>query len=120
MARCGLPRSWLRISCAGCIISLIVLLSICVPEAWADGFRNPFHDAAAIGQGNASAGFYNPAGMTQFHGVLIDGGAQFVNINTKFTSPTGAATTNTTPIIGLLHWAKSSSLPTSKTWASPR
>jgi hypothetical protein len=20
---------------------------------WADGFRNPFHDAAAIGQGNA-------------------------------------------------------------------
>ncbi|MDF0675557.1 MAG: hypothetical protein P0120_14640 [Nitrospira sp.] len=38
----------------------------------ADGFRNPFHDAAAIAQGNAfaaqadnaSAVFYNPAAMT--------------------------------------------------------
>jgi len=64
--------------------------------AFADGFRNPFHDAAAIGQGNAfaaqadnaSAVFYNPAGMTQLSGVHVAGGAQFVSVNTKFTSPT--------------------------------
>lgn len=77
--------------------------------ALADGFRNPFHDAAAIGQGNAfaaqadnaSAVFYNPAGMTQLRGVHTAAGAQFVNINTTFTGSTGATTTNTTPTIGL-------------------
>ncbi len=89
-----------------CWLTLIVPL---VDLAYADGFRNPFHDAAAIGQGNAfaaqadnaSAVFYNPAGMTQLHGVQTAGGAQFVSINTKFTSPTGVTTTNTTPTIGL-------------------
>ncbi len=77
--------------------------------AFADGFRNPFHDAAAIGQGNAfaaqadnaSAVFYNPAGMTQLSGVHVAGGAQFVSVNTKFTSATGTTTTNTAPTIGL-------------------
>lgn len=76
---------------------------------YADGFRNPFHDAAAIGQGNAfaaqadnaSAVFYNPAGMTQLHGIQTAGGVQFVNIDTKFTSPTGATTTNSGSVIGL-------------------
>jgi long-chain fatty acid transport protein len=53
---------------------LFVLFSIwLLPNvALADGFRNPFQSAAAIGQGtafaaqadDASAVFYNPAGMT--------------------------------------------------------
>ena len=80
-----------------------------VELAHADGFRNPFQDSAAIGQGNAfaaqadnaSAVFYNPAGMTQLHGVQTAGGAQFVNINTKFTSQTGATTMNSGSVVGL-------------------
>lgn len=63
----------------------------------ADGIRNPFQGAAAIAQGNAFAAqaddptavFYNPAGMTQLHGVQHTAGVQFLNVNTHFTSPTG-------------------------------
>ena len=86
------------------------LCSITATFAHADGFRNPFHDSAAMGQGNAfaaqadnaSAVFYNPAGMTQLSGVHLDGGAQFVSVNTKFTSPTGATVRNDHPFpIGL-------------------
>jgi long-chain fatty acid transport protein len=69
---------------------------------WADGFRNPFHDAAAIGQGNAfraqadnpSALFYNPAGMTQLPGIQHSFGVQLVSPNTTFTSPEGMTVTN--------------------------
>lgn len=79
------------------------------PPACADGFRNPFHDAAAIAQGNAfaaqadnaSAVFYNPAAMTQLHGLHTSGGMQFVSINTKFTSPAGTTVTNSSPTVGL-------------------
>lgn len=75
----------------------------------ADGFRNPFHDAAAIAQGNAfaaqadnaSAVFYNPAGMTRLHGLQTAGGVQFVSINTKFTGLTGVTTSNSSPTVGL-------------------
>jgi len=75
----------------------------------ADGFRNAFHDAAAIAQGNAftaqadnaSAVFYNPAGMAQLRGIHHAGGIQFVNINTTFTSQTGTTITNSGPTIGL-------------------
>ena len=90
--------------------SLAIILISSPNLASADGFRNPFHDAAAIGQGNAfaaqadnaSAVFYNPAGMTQLHGVQFAGGAQFVSVNTKFTSPTGVTTQNDKPFpIGL-------------------
>lgn len=78
-------------------------------SALADGFRNPFHDAAAIGQGNAfaaqadnaSAVFYNPAGMTQLPGLQTAGGLQFVSINTTYISSTGGTTKNSAPVIGL-------------------
>ena len=90
------------------LCGLIVSLHSTQP-AYADGFRNPFHDSAAIAQGNAfaaqadntSAVFYNPAGMTQLRGIQTAGGAQFVSVNTKFTSPTGASTTNSGSVIGL-------------------
>jgi len=76
----------------------------------ADGIRNPFQGAAAIAQGNAFAAqaddptavFYNPAGMTQLHGVQQTAGVQFVSVNTHFTSPTGVTTRNEQPFpIGL-------------------
>ena len=100
-----------RISRALQLSLLLVTLCLLTPsKASADGFRNPFHDAAAIGQGNAfaaqadnaSAVFYNPAGMTQLSGVQLAGGAQFVSLNTRFASPTGASVRNEHPFpIGL-------------------
>jgi long-chain fatty acid transport protein len=69
---------------------------------YADGFRNPFHGSAAIAQGNAfvaqaddpSAIHYNPAGMTQLHGLQNAFGVQFVNIDTRFKNPDGVGTSN--------------------------
>ncbi|NGZ95686.1 MAG: long-chain fatty acid transporter [Nitrospira sp. WS110] len=94
------------------ILTVLIWASVSVwlaPPAIADGFRNPFHDAAAIAQGNAfaaqadnaSAVFYNPAGMTQLHGLHTAGGMQFVSINTQFSSPTGTTVTNSSPTVGL-------------------
>lgn len=58
---------------------LFVLFSIWLfaSIALADGSRNPFQTAASISQGtafaaqdgDASAVFYNPAGMTQVHDI---------------------------------------------------
>jgi long-chain fatty acid transport protein len=76
----------------------------------AEGIRNPFQGAAAIAQGNAFAAqaddptavFYNPAGMTQLHGVQHTAGVQFASVLTHFTSPTGVSTRNEQPFpIGL-------------------
>ena len=68
----------------------------------AGGFRNPYQTAAANAQGNAfaaqaddaSAIFYNPAGMTQLAGIQFLGGIEFVNINTHFRSSIGETTKN--------------------------
>lgn len=92
------------------IVSACISFLFSLPtSAYADGFRNPFHDAAAIAQGNAfaaqadnaSAVFYNPAGMTQLPGFQTAGGMQFVSINTTFTSPIGTTTSNSSPTVGL-------------------
>ncbi len=68
----------------------------------ADGFRNPFQSAAAIGQANAfaaqaddaSALFYNPAAMTQLRGVHLLAGVEFINIHTRFRNTIGLRTEN--------------------------
>jgi len=68
----------------------------------ADGFRNPYQSAAANAQGNAfaaqaddaSAVFYNPAGITQLAGIQFLGGIEFVNIDTHFRSSIGERTKN--------------------------
>jgi long-chain fatty acid transport protein len=70
--------------------------------ALADGFRNPFQNAAAIGQGNAfaaqaddaSAVFYNPAGMTQLQGIQHVAGVELVNVDTRFRATDGQTTEN--------------------------
>ena len=81
----------------------LVLLSLMSPSAArADGFRNPFQSAAAVGQGNAfaaqaddaSAIFYNPAGMAQLRGVHQLAGVELVNVHTRFRSSTGETTEN--------------------------
>lgn len=82
--------------------SLLLILLLMTSAAKADGFRNPFQSAAAIAQGNAfaaqaddaSAVFYNPAGMTQLPGIHHVGGVQFVNVDTHFRGLNGATTEN--------------------------
>ncbi|ALA57462.1 OmpP1/FadL family transporter [Nitrospira moscoviensis] len=92
-------------------LTLIVAIGLTTPQRTeADGIRNPFQGAAAIAQGNAFAAqaddptavFYNPAGMTQLHGVQHTVGVQFVSVNTRFTSQTGGSVANERPFpIGL-------------------
>jgi long-chain fatty acid transport protein len=84
------------------VLGLIMLVFLSSPEARGEGFRNPYHNPAAMGQGNAftaqaddaSAVFYNPAGMTQLPGIQFLLGVEFININTHFRSFTGATTEN--------------------------
>lgn len=79
------------------------LLIVALPSlTFADAFRNPFHDAAAFGQGNAfraqadnpSALYYNQAGMTQLPGIQHSAGIQLVSPNTTFQSSAGVSVKN--------------------------
>ena len=85
------------------MVILLLLVSFSFPfAAQADGFRNPFQNAAALAQGNtfaaqtddASAVFYNPAGMTQLRGIQFLGGIEFLNVHTHFENPSGGTTHN--------------------------
>lgn len=81
---------------------LILIIILLPASVGADGFRNPFQSAAAIGQGNAfaaqaddaSAVFYNPAGMTQLRGFQHVAGVEFVNVDTHFRGLDGRTTKN--------------------------
>jgi long-chain fatty acid transport protein len=97
----AVPTRW-REGGAGRLTAAVMLAAAAVtpvprPTA-ADGFRNPFQGAAAIAQGNAFAAqaddptaiFYNPAGMAWLPGIQISSGIQLVDIDTRYTSPTGA------------------------------
>ena len=84
------------------VVGLMLLNLLSPSAACADGFRNPFQSAVAVAQGNAfaaqaddaSAIFYNPAGMTQLHGVHQLAGVAFVNVHTRFRSLTGETSEN--------------------------
>jgi long-chain fatty acid transport protein len=84
------------------VILAIACLALGPNPLCADGFRNPFQNAAAIGQANAfaaqaddaSAIFYNPAGMTQARGIHVLGGIELINIDTRFRNPAGRRTEN--------------------------
>jgi long-chain fatty acid transport protein len=63
---------------------------------WATGFRLPDQDAFATARGeafsatadNASAVYYNPAGLTQLDGHNLRGGVYGLYYNPQYTSPT--------------------------------
>lgn len=65
--------------------------------SFAEGFRLPYQGTAAAGQGeafiaqadDASAMYYNPAGMTQLKGVQLYLGANFITGQFFYTSPEG-------------------------------
>ncbi len=78
---------------AGIMLTLLAMPS----TSHASGFRILDQGAAATGQSNAftaqaddpSAIYYNPAGMTQLHGVQLYTGILLIGGHTSFTSPTG-------------------------------
>jgi long-chain fatty acid transport protein len=65
---------------------------------WATGFRIPDQDAFATARGeafaatadNASAIYYNPAGLTQIQGQEVRGGIYGLYFNPRYTSPSGS------------------------------
>ena len=70
--------------------------------ASADGFRLPDQDALATARGeafvatadNASAIYYNPAGITQLEGVCFRGGIYGIYLPVTYTSPSGRSFDN--------------------------
>ena len=77
-------------------VTLLVSLAA-ISSGWALGFRNPDQGARATGQGeafvaqadDASALYYNPAGLTQGTGTESTSGAYFDFAGTKFHGPGG-------------------------------
>jgi long-chain fatty acid transport protein len=71
-------------------------------SAWALGFANPDQDARATGQGeafvaqadDASAIYYNPAGLTQLHGTEITSGAMLAFPQSHLVGAGGDAANN--------------------------
>lgn len=67
------------------LTAVAIIIGAGIPEVFALGFRNPDQGAAATAQGNAfvaqaddaTAVYYNPAGLTQFHGTEIYNGGDF-------------------------------------------
>jgi long-chain fatty acid transport protein len=101
--RCFMTTT-LRKRCAFHFTGSACFLILLLAEAGtvhADAFRNPFQDAAAIGQGTAfiaqaddpSAIHYNPAGMTRLPGIQHSIGVELVSLTNKFRSPSGQTAT---------------------------
>jgi long-chain fatty acid transport protein len=75
-----------------CAAALVAVVSMAVPAAFALGFRNPDQDARATGQGeafvaqadDASAIYYNPAGLTQLHGTQSSAGGYLTFRDVRF------------------------------------
>ncbi len=67
------------------LAAVAIIIGAGIPEVFALGFRNPDQGAAATAQGtafvaqadDATAVYYNPAGLTQFHGTEIYNGGDF-------------------------------------------
>ncbi|BFU96601.1 MAG: fatty acid transporter [Nitrospira sp.] len=88
-----------RIGTRVCATMLCVLAGNAVVPGWvqAEAFRIMPQGAAAEGQANAfiaqaddpSAIHYNPAGMTQLHGIQVYLGTNLVGGSVSYTSPTG-------------------------------
>jgi len=100
--------------CRGIFVCTLVLATHSV--AYGDGFRIPYQGAAAAGQAeafaaqadDASAIYYNPAGLTQLEGIQIYVGTNFITGHTDFTSQTGE--TATSDLGGSVAWPPPSHL----------
>jgi long-chain fatty acid transport protein len=89
-SRVELGRLW----AGGFILGLILCGAL---ETQAVGYRVPNHDAEAVARANAfvatadnaSAVYYNPAGITQLEGHHAQAGVYMVSLGVKYDSPTG-------------------------------
>lgn len=92
------------------------------PVVWALGFRNPDQGARATGQGeafvaqadDASAIYYNPAGLAQLDGTQVAAGSYFAFRDIKFTGATGSAKLDDPAYTG--HFYVSSDLGLHQKW----
>jgi len=81
---------------------LAVILAGSTSSLWGTGFRIPDQDAFATARGeafvatadNASAIYYNPAGLTQLEGQNLRGGVYGLYFNPRYTSPSTGQTFN--------------------------
>ena len=81
-------------------VGLSLVASFCLGtahSAWGLGFRNPDQDARATGQGeafvaqadDASAIYYNPAGLTQLNGTVVTSGGYVSFPDIRFSGAAG-------------------------------
>jgi long-chain fatty acid transport protein len=86
-----------------CATALAMVAAIGHPDVLALGFRNPDQDARATGQGeafvaqadDASAVYYNPAGLTQIRGTEITSGGMVMFPDSKLKGAGAGAEMNT-------------------------
>ena len=86
-----------------CTTALAMVAAIGIPDVLALGFRNPDQDARATGQGeafvaqadDASAIYYNPAGLTQIRGTEITSGGMIMFPDSKLKGAGTGAEMNT-------------------------
>jgi long-chain fatty acid transport protein len=79
---------------------LIAVLASSTSTLWGTGFRIPDQDAFATARGeafvatadNASAIYYNPAGLTQLEGQNLRGGVYGLYFDPRYTSPSTGQT----------------------------
>src|SRR5918993_1525498 len=84
-------------SCIPSVFSFLLTDLLLVSSVYAGGFRVYDQSASGTAQGNAftaqaddpSAVYYNPAGMTQLHGLQQSIGITFVGGHFDYRSPTG-------------------------------
>lgn len=96
-----------------CTAALAMVAGIGIPRAFALGFRNPDQDARATGQGeafvaqadDASAIYYNPAGLTQIRGTEITSGGMITFPDSKLKGGGAGAEMNTMSFLPHLYMA---------------
>ena len=90
--------------CNKCGVLAVLALGVSALSASANGFSLGAQDAFATARGgafvatadNASAVYYNPAGLTQLEGVNVRGGIYGVYLNPTFSPPSTAANSGNT------------------------
>lgn len=96
-----------------CTAALAIVAVIGIPQVFALGFRNPDQDARATGQGeafvaqadDASAIYYNPAGLTQIQGTEVTSGAMISFPDSKLKGGGAGAEMNTMAFLPHLYTA---------------
>ncbi|PKL82251.1 MAG: hypothetical protein CVV24_11065 [Ignavibacteriae bacterium HGW-Ignavibacteriae-3] len=88
------------------ILTLSFICILMVGSTYAGGFQTGTQNARAMGMGHAFVGmatdasaiYFNPAGLTNLKGTNILFGSTFIMPKVKFTGPTPATVTPTTPV----------------------